>query len=471
VIIRGLPGLMLLLIVQACADPRNLDDLEEGWNRLTPAGDTACALGGQYEFYVRPGARDRLLVFFDGGGMCSSRETCEPDDDAPYTLRIEQQRRPELRGGIFDLQDPRSPFSEFSMIMVPYCTGDVHLGARVHTYEISDGSDPLVIRHVGHINATAVIDWIAANFDGPSSIVVTGLSAGGMATPFYADVLARRYPDSRVVGIGDGAGAWGVGTGPDLDPTPWGIRDVFADEPVWSELDRSRFGIDEFFRSAAAPPGEPELYQIDFAHDWRQAFGLRGSGTGMSNVLELLEHSRARIRADDADFRAFTLGGDWHGVLTSPAFYLFREENQLPADWVDDIVRGEPVPDVQCSECGRPHVTFAPSDLQLLDGALALLGRESAWDSNPPPGTNCPTGDEKRSIWCALVEATRQLELGDPVVQSGTAEVVILATQRLGGGEPSLVRYNNADGRKFEEVRSLLQEARANVDKALALQP
>ena len=59
----------------------------------------------------------------------------------------------------------------------------------------------------------------------PSSIVVTGLSAGGVATPFYTDVLARRYPGSRVVGIGDGAGAWGAGTLPDLDTTPWGIRD------------------------------------------------------------------------------------------------------------------------------------------------------------------------------------------------------------------------------------------------------
>jgi len=453
------------------SDPWNFDDLEDGWNRLIPGGDTACALGGQYEFYVRPGARDRLLVFLDGGGGCWSRETCEPDSDARYTFEIEQQRRPGLRDGILDLQDPRNPFSEFSMVMVPYCTGDVHLGARVHTYESSEGSEPLVIRHLGHINATAVIDWIAANLDAPSSIVVTGLSAGSVATPFYADLLARRYPDSRVVGIGDGSGAWAVGTGPDLDTAPWGIREVFADEPVWPELDRPRFGIDEFSLSAAAPPGEPELYQIDFAGDANQARTLRETGTEMTNVLQLIEHSRARIRAVDGDFRAFTLGGDWHGLLTSPGFYVFREENQLAVDWVHDIVRGEPVSDVRCAECGRPHVTFEPSDLQLLDRALALLGHESAWDANPPPGASCPTGHEKRSIWCALVEAARQLDLGDWKDRAGSAEVVILATQRLGGGEPSLARYNNADGRKFEEVRSLLLEARANAAKALALRP
>ena len=472
VIVRALvQGVTLMLILQGCADPWKFDDLEDGWNRLIPGGDTACALGGQYEFYVRPGARDHLLVFLDGGGGCWSRETCEPDDDAPYTLRIEQQRRPELRDGILDLRDPRNPFSDFSMVMVPYCTGDVHLGARVHTYESPDVSEPLVIRHLGHVNATAVIDWIAANLDGPSSIIVAGVSAGGHATPFYADVLARRYPDSRVVGIGDGAGAWGVGTGPDLDTIPWGIRDVFADEPVWSELDRSRFRTDEFFRSAAAPPGEPELYQIDFSNDANQARRLRETGTEMSNVLQLIERSRARIRAVDGDFRAFTLGGDWHGLLTGPGFYVLREENQAPVDWVHDIIRGEAISDVRCTECGRPHVTFEPSDVQLLDRALALLGQESAWDANTPSGASCPTGDEKRSIWCALLVAARQLDLGNWEDQAGSAEVVILAAQRMGDGEPGLARYNNADGRTFEEVRSLLQEARANAAKALALQP
>jgi hypothetical protein len=248
---------------------------------------------------------------------------------------------------------------------------------------------------------------------------------------------------------------------------------VFADQPIWSELDRSRYGIDGFFRSAAAPPGEPELYQIDFAHDRNQAFRLGETGTRRSNVVDLIEDSRTRIRAYDSDFRGFTVGGDWHGILESPAFFLFREETQTPVDWVGDIVLGEPVPDVRCTECGRPHIKFAPSDLQLLDRALELLGQESAWDSNPPAGPSCPKADEKRSIYCALVEATRQLELGDPVDQAGTAEVVILATQRLGGGERQrpLTRYNSAHGRKFEEVRSLLQEARANVAAVLALQP
>jgi hypothetical protein len=108
-----------------------------------------------------------------------------------------------------------------------------------------------------------------------------------------------------------------------------------------------------------------------------------------------------------------------------------------------------------------------------LDRALALLGQESAWDANPPPGASCPKGNQKRRIWCALVEASRQLDLGDPEGQGGTAEIVILATQRLGDWNPNfaVARYNNADGRTFEEVRSLLQEARANAAKALEMQP
>ena len=466
---RLLLGSALLLTIQAC----DFDNVGADWKRVRPGGATACALGGEYEFYVRAKAPDALLVFLDGGGGCWSRETCEPDEVAQYTSRIEAERRPDVRRGILDVQHPLNPMSSFSMVFVPYCTADAHLGTRVHTYESSRAGEPLVIRHVGHINAAAAVEWIETNFGDPTTIVVAGLSAGGVATPFYADVLARRYPQSRVIAIADGVGAWGAGTLPGIDPARWGISDAFAGRPGWSDLEPASFGVDEFFRTAAAVPGEPAMFQIDFAFDQRQALRLEQSGGAKPDVRRLLEENRAYIQARDPDFRSFTLGGNFHGALLHPSFYHFQEGDVKAVNWLTNVLTGAAVTDARCSECERPHLTYAPSDLELLDRTLTLLDRESAWDPDPPQSSTCRESDTRRSIWCALVEATRQLKLGDPMVQAGIFEVVILATERLGHRDIDrpLGSFNNAEDRTFEDVRSLLEQARSNIARALASDP
>src|SRR5688572_33342387 len=49
-------------------------ELQAGWNELRPGGETKCAKGGEYAFSVRPGAKDKLLVWFEGGGACWGEE-------------------------------------------------------------------------------------------------------------------------------------------------------------------------------------------------------------------------------------------------------------------------------------------------------------------------------------------------------------------------------------------------------------
>ena len=53
-----------------------LSELRTGWNVLRPGGETKCAKGGEYAFSVRPGASDKLLVWFEGGGACWRGEQC-----------------------------------------------------------------------------------------------------------------------------------------------------------------------------------------------------------------------------------------------------------------------------------------------------------------------------------------------------------------------------------------------------------
>jgi hypothetical protein len=45
--------------------------------------------GSIYRFFVRPGDPDKLMIYLQGGGGCWSRETCDPQMKATYTIRIE----------------------------------------------------------------------------------------------------------------------------------------------------------------------------------------------------------------------------------------------------------------------------------------------------------------------------------------------------------------------------------------------
>src|SRR4051812_18484919 len=59
------------------AEPSGLPTgLHAGWNEFKPGGDTLCARGGEYAFWVRPGTVNKVLIEFSGGGACWNETTC-----------------------------------------------------------------------------------------------------------------------------------------------------------------------------------------------------------------------------------------------------------------------------------------------------------------------------------------------------------------------------------------------------------
>ena len=211
-------GALLLLVLITSARPATAQsatthlptfaELKDGWNTLAPGGETSCAVDPDYRFFVRRAAPDRLLVFFQGGGACTDARTCDPDAgptiDGGPAFKPTANVAPPPQSGIFDLAHRDNPFAEYSMVFVPYCTGDLHLGARDTTYTIEDarGTRQFLIKHRGQANAMSALEWTYANLPAPREIFVTGTSAGGYATPFYASLVAQRYPTAHVTGTG-----------------------------------------------------------------------------------------------------------------------------------------------------------------------------------------------------------------------------------------------------------------------------
>ena len=135
-----------------------------------PGGDDCqCSDGSPFELWERPADPAKVVLYFQGGGACFSAETC--GSGATFTPDLDLGVAPDF-GGIFDATNPENPLAGHSIVYVPYCTGDVHLGDRTTEY-----SEAVTIEHNGFPNARKGLDTVLANYPDVEQLVVAGASA------------------------------------------------------------------------------------------------------------------------------------------------------------------------------------------------------------------------------------------------------------------------------------------------------
>ncbi len=158
----------------------------EKWLKVELPG-TVCGNGSQYKFFInyKKDAKD-LMIMLEPGGACWDYDGCSgktdlgaahpdgiPDDlmnDAGQSANIS----PLIR------RDTAQITSDFNLVYVPYCTGDVHTGNNVITYTDPKGVGPdLEFHHAGHTNVLAIAEYLDKQFPALDRLFVTGCSAGG----------------------------------------------------------------------------------------------------------------------------------------------------------------------------------------------------------------------------------------------------------------------------------------------------
>jgi hypothetical protein len=340
---------------EAIAD---LSGLEEGWNAIEPGGETTCSDGTAYKFFVRPGAPERLVVYFEGGGACWFGGNCDPDLDPTYTVNL-TDLDPSTRHGIFAFDHPENPFADHSVVFAPYCTADVHIGDRVATYQAPTAEEheghEVTIQHRGAVNARAVLDWTYAHFRAPRSIFVSGSSAGSIASPYYAMLLAEHYPDARLSQLGDGSGGY-RGTGEVRPHEMWGTFDVLAALPEYRDMKSEDFTFESLYITAAQRHPDVTFASYDTAEDEAQKFYLDLADVETESLLVFLDANQADIRAQVTNVRSFIAGGEVHTILSRPELYTYRVGEVRLLDWISSLAAGEEVDDVRCSDCAAAEV-------------------------------------------------------------------------------------------------------------------
>jgi hypothetical protein len=339
-------------------------------------GEQRCHAGRRdFSFFARLGDPGRLLVFFDGGGACWDANNCivDPTYDREVNETAEALGRAD---GIFDLKNRRNPFADWTMVFIPYCTGDAHWGSRDTSYVDEQGilaSTPggsVVIHHRGFDNFLAVrkviSEFYAARGAGPRQLLVTGSSAGGygalLGFPWLRDVLpqadATLFMDSAVGVIepgffarafaptDGGEGVWGVAANlPSWIP---GADGLLSQPPsdftvatlalIANEYPDSRIGgytsswdvvqtqFARVMRNIDNPDTWSQLTRDDFCSWHLASQDILGRAAALPN------------------YRYYVAAGLWHTVLSSTGIpnHFYREHSAgIPlVDWVTAMVNG-----------------------------------------------------------------------------------------------------------------------------------
>jgi hypothetical protein len=356
-------ALAIALTTLACSSPQGPDDsdvtsidqLAPGWHKIAGGGETGCAFDTPFWFWVRAGDPRKVLVHFQAGGACWSGDTCDPLTLPTFDPVVDTTDHPSRAGGILNLHLAENPVRDFSILYVPYCTGDLHLGSRSVSYTSSGSSlvpsRTFSVRHWGAANAARALDWISDRVSDPEVIFVTGSSAGAIASPVYAAQLAARYPAARVVQLGDAAGGYrvpGLGSLMALG----GALEVLRGMPDFASVDSANFTFEDLYIRAGLAHPNLTTSQYNSAEDATQLFFLRQLGLSVPSLAPLLSANLADIRAAVPGFHAYTAPGATHTILFRSSFYTLAVDGLTARDWVAALLDGTGVPDVGSSRLG-----------------------------------------------------------------------------------------------------------------------
>jgi hypothetical protein len=360
-------------------EPEPLAGLGPGWNPIEPGGETICSDGSPYRFFTRVGDPAKLMVYFQGGGACWTGATCDPDGRPTYKRVVEAELRsaagtePEegAMHGIFAFGHPENPFADYSVVFVPYCTGDVHIGNAVAAYTAPAGKTAegeehpeheVTVHHKGWVNAQAALAWTTEHFRAPQTVFVSGSSAGAIPSPVYARQIAESYPEARLVQLGDGAGGYRA-LGQAQPHVQWNTLDALASKySEFSGMESEAFSFEALYTTSGKAVPAAQLARYDTAEDETQIAFLKISRPEVESLQPLLDANEADIDAEISNYVSYVAPGTVHTILLRPELYTYRVGDVRFRDWLADLAAGKANGDVHCGACDQAPAPAEPGE-------------------------------------------------------------------------------------------------------------
>ena len=362
---------------------------------LTPSCSNCPGTNPEFAFFVKRGDPTKLMVFFMGGGACWNITNCSYNHtysedlfESVMLLGLVSAGAAGGRGvgGFLDTANPDNPFRDWTIVYVPYCTGDLNAGQADYTYPDTYNTvnpAPVQIRHRGAVNTALVVQWMEENITPNASVTklfVTGLSAGSYASLLAFPSIREAFSGGTAYYLGD-AGVGYAGVDADAHTFTWYAKNrwnVQLPAAIFGTTDIGTFteykdlvyeGVNHYLGR------EPmiALRQYTTKYDATQAWfyniqvddhidypNFWGSESGADPDLPVYQAwSTGMLDAIDiglANYRYYIGSGIDHTIIFYNKTYTETSGGTSFIGWVDSLVNGAIPASTACSEpaCGAP---------------------------------------------------------------------------------------------------------------------
>jgi hypothetical protein len=327
----------------------SFDSLPPGWSTLKPGGETLCAHGSAFQFFVRPGTVNRVLIEFSGTGACWDENSCRPGSSlyrqnaAGDLFTLDET----YAAGVRDHNNPRNPFKDWHHVYIPSCSGSGHWGDTTMTF--GTGSDAFMVYFKGTANSRAALTWVFENITAPEKAFVTGCSGGSFGALVWSPHVRERYGAATTVYHFADSGVGIVTDEFAADSYPvWNTRGAYPTfipheslgdfEPLTNMYAMIGRHFPDMFLSLFTPHADAEQYLY---------YDLFGGGS-ITDWTAQMNTFVSTVQASTPSFRSFIAPGTYHCILPYPNFYEVESNGVKIVDWIAQVVADQPVSHVTC---------------------------------------------------------------------------------------------------------------------------
>ena len=324
-------------------EPTDAPVVTPTWETVDAPSDCMCADGSAFHFYVREASPTKVLFYLEGGGACFSGDMCKPGSGT-YSENISPVSKLEDSPGIFDFANPENPFADYSVVYVPYCTGDVHAGNITKDY-----GNGVVTQHKGFVNASNALDTMIKRFPNTTQLVVAGSSAGSFPTPVFAGIAGDQLPNADLKVFADSSGAVPDAMGFVIGN--WGTLETLPDWPEIEGLTVDQFTPAYTFIKAAEHNPKITFARHDFAFDSVLSSFARMAGLSPDDLVSVMQTNEAKVEATGVNVANWISPGDDHTIAVRDEFYTEEMNGVRFVDWFTAFMNDSPEADNYCVDC------------------------------------------------------------------------------------------------------------------------
>ncbi|MBX3272137.1 MAG: hypothetical protein KF729_17865 [Sandaracinaceae bacterium] len=303
----------------------------EGAWEYAPIEGARCANGSTLPVLVNraPGGAggEPILVYLQGGGACWDAATCFVVRSATHVDDTFDEAA--LRAQTPGFTRDAGPWANATWVYVPYCTGDLHAGQRVATYDTVTG--PREVHHVGGHNVELLLARLFATVPSPARVTVAGVSAGAYGATLNHWRVRARWPGARVDVLADS------GLFVDVVAERWAAMTASWDLGFPPGCGDCIDGLSRVLPHYGRTVGAPHRYALLAFDDdavIRTFFGL-----APGQVRSAFAPVRAAMSATDTQ-RSFVLAGEEHVLIGD--LTRMTSEGTVLGEWLVAFATDDP---------------------------------------------------------------------------------------------------------------------------------